>query len=191
MEPRRPMKILGISGSLQARSSNSALIRAAAEVAPDGVDFATFAGLADLPHFNPDLDGEGPLAPGPVADFRARLGEAQGVLIATPEYAHAAPGVLKNALDWVVGSGELSGKRVALMSASPNHTGGLRAQLNLIPTILVMDAVIVDTLIVAAARKKIDDGGRVVDPRTRARIAGLLRAIAGLDESGQVGREVD
>jgi len=170
-------KILGISGSLQARSTNSALIRAAADLAPEGLAFDTFDRLGDLPHFNPDLDGEGDAAPSAVADFRGRLGEARGVLIACPEYAHGAPGVLKNALDWVVGSGELSGKRVALMSASPNQTGGLRAQISLIPTILVMDAMIVDTLIVPGARKKLDDRGRLVHPPTLARIEAMLRAL--------------
>ncbi len=172
-------KILGISGSLQARSTNSALIRAAAELAPEGVDFDTFDRLGELPHFNPDIDGEGDAAPPAVGDFRARLGAARGVLIACPEYAFGPPGVLKNALDWVVGSGELSGKRVAVMGASPNHTGGLRAQLSLIPTILVMDAIIVDTLIVPGARKKLDDQGRLVHAPTLARIEAMIRALAG------------
>ena len=67
------MKILAMSGSLQARSSNASLVQAAKDRAPDGVTFDVFDGLGNLPHFNPDVDGEGDSAPPAVADFRRRL----------------------------------------------------------------------------------------------------------------------
>src|SRR4051812_28490995 len=96
------VKILAISGSLQAGSANTALVRAARPQTPAGVELTIYAGLADLPHFNSDLDGD--TAPATVTSFRAQLHAADAVLISTPEYVFAMPGSLKNALDWVVGS---------------------------------------------------------------------------------------
>ena len=80
------MKILGLSGSLRAVSSNTALLRAAAALAPAGVEVVLYAGLGDLPHFNPDVEENPPLPPA-VEDLRARVGEADGLLISCPEYA--------------------------------------------------------------------------------------------------------
>ena len=103
------MKILAISGSLQARSTNTRLLEAARAMALDGVKVSLFASVGDMPHFNPDLSE--PLG-GAVAELRADLSAADAVLIATtPEYAHGIPGSLKTALDWIVGSGQLYGKR--------------------------------------------------------------------------------
>ena len=99
--PPMPTTILAVSGSLQAGSSNIALLRIARSVAPDGVELVLYESLADLPYFNPDLDRDPP--PHPVAQLRAQLLAADGVLLASPEYAHGIPGALKNALDWVVG----------------------------------------------------------------------------------------
>lgn len=117
------MKIFAISGSLQSFSSNARLLETARDSEPD-VDI--YASLADVPAFNPDLDVE----PGPpvVTDLRARIGAADAVLISTPEYAFALPGSLKNALDWIVSSGELYGKPVAILSASPRSNGGVNAR---------------------------------------------------------------
>jgi chromate reductase len=179
------MRILGISGSLQARSSNTAAVRAAAAVAPEGVEIEVYPSIGALPHFNADLDVED--APAAVSDFRARLRECRGLLIATPEYAHGAPGVLKNALDWIVSSGELMGKPIALMSSSPNATGGMRAQLSLIPTLLVMDARIVANLTLQIARKNLDERGRITDGRTLERISEVVRTLADVIDGGLAG----
>src|SRR5690349_8971347 len=105
------IQILAISGSLRTASTNTTLLQAAAKVAPVGVAVTLYEHLADLPHFSPDLDGNEPSV---VLDFRHRLQSSDAVFISTPEYAHGVPGVLKNALDWLVGSLELSGKPVAL-----------------------------------------------------------------------------
>jgi len=86
-------------------------------LAPENLKITVYAGLANLPHFTPDLDND---APGAVNDFRSQLTKSAGVIISSPEYAHGVPGVLKNALDWLVASGELYEKPVALFSASPN-----------------------------------------------------------------------
>ncbi len=119
------MKILAISGSLRAGSSNTAVLRAAARLAPAGVDITIYDGIAGLPFFNPDIDGD--RVPGTVAAFRALIGDADGILISSPEYARGVAGVLKNALDWLVASFEFPNKPVALINTSPRATHALAA----------------------------------------------------------------
>jgi chromate reductase, NAD(P)H dehydrogenase (quinone) len=119
------MKILAISGSLRANSSNTAVLRAMARLAPEGVEVALFDGIGELPFFNPDLDGD--QVPQPVARFRALIGNADGILISSPEYARGVAGVLKNALDWLVASLEFPNKPVALINTSPRATHALAA----------------------------------------------------------------
>lgn len=91
------------------------LLRAMIALAPPNIEITLFDGLSGLPHFNPDLDTEAPPA---VVDFRSRLRSCDAVVICSPEYAHGVPGTLKNALDWIVGSGELMEKPVALVMAA-------------------------------------------------------------------------
>jgi len=137
------MKLLAISGSLRQSSLNTMLLQAAIRLAPDAVDICLCGGLDELPLFNPDIEGpefERP-APLPVLKFRELLQTADGVIIASPEYAHGVTGVLKNALDWIVGSGELVGKPVALLSASGRATIAYAA---LRETITVMDGQVID-----------------------------------------------
>jgi chromate reductase len=155
------IRILAISGSLRADSSNTRLLRAMAILAPESVEIELFDGIGELPHFNSDLDVE----PGPpsVVAFRERLKAADGVLICSPEYAHGVPGSLKNALDWVVGSGELVDKPVALINASPRAT---LAQATLAETLRVMTADLrADASIaVPLLGRTLDDAGIVADP---------------------------
>ncbi|HEV7993965.1 MAG TPA: NADPH-dependent FMN reductase [Gemmatimonadaceae bacterium] len=132
------MKILAISGSLRALSSNTALLRVAAEVAPEGVIVTMYDGLATLPQFNPDDDVDAP--PPSVLALRAQVGEADGLLLCSPEYAHGVPGSLKNAFDWLVRSLEFPFKPVALLNASP---WAMHAHASLIETLGVMNARIV------------------------------------------------
>ena len=129
------MQILAVSGSLRANSSNTNLLRAAATLAPKGVEISLYSGLADLPHFNPDLDDE--TVSQAVKDWRSQLKSVDGVVFCAPEYAHGVPGVLKNALDWIVSSGELVDKHVVLFNASPRSTF---AQASLVETLTVMSA---------------------------------------------------
>ncbi|MHB8542608.1 MAG: NADPH-dependent FMN reductase [Leptospirales bacterium] len=113
------ISILAISGSLRRASQNTTVLRAASRLAPGDCTITLCPGLGDLPLFNPDLEGtETPS----VDAFRTRIREADGILIASPEYAHGVSGVLKNALDWVVGSGEFVGKPVAILNASIQAT---------------------------------------------------------------------
>src|ERR1700730_7815224 len=109
------IRILAISGSLRQRSLNTALIRSAVHLTPQGMEIDVYEGIGNLPLFNPDLEG---VEPSVVLDFRAQLKQSSGVLISSPEYAHGITGVLKNALDWVVGSGEFVEKPVCLINTS-------------------------------------------------------------------------
>jgi NAD(P)H-dependent FMN reductase len=135
-------RILAISGSLRARSSNTEVLRAVASLAPADTTVTLFAGLAELPHFNPDLDAEGVLPPA-IREFRAQVGEADGLLICSPEYAHGVPGALKNALDWLVSGPEIPFKPIGLLNASPRSTyayASLEETLRTMSTVLVADA---------------------------------------------------
>lgn len=115
------MHVVAISGSLKASSANSALVRALADADPEQIE--VWDALGDLPHFTPDDDGGAP-----VASLRDAVLGADAVLLATPEYAGGMPGVLKNALDWLVGTGELYGKPVAIVSAAPAPERGVNAR---------------------------------------------------------------
>jgi chromate reductase len=106
-----------------------------ATLMPAHAKLTIYDGLGNLPHFNPDIDND--FQPPAVSDFRSQLNNSAGVMIATPEYAHGIPGVLKNALDWLVASGELYGKPVTLLSASSR---GCFAHASLIETLTVMMA---------------------------------------------------
>jgi chromate reductase, NAD(P)H dehydrogenase (quinone) len=135
------MRILAICGSLQQKSSNLTLLRHAISAAPEGVEIALFDGLRALPHFNPDLelDGELPV----VADWRRALQSSAALLIACPEYGHSLPGALKNGIDWVIGSGELERKIVAITAAVPAIERGRRGLKALADTLGAVSAKIV------------------------------------------------
>jgi NAD(P)H-dependent FMN reductase len=135
------MKILGICGSLQRASGNLALLNAAAAATPPGVELIVFDGLGDLPHFNPDVDASG--APESVLRWRRALADCDAVLIASPEYGFSLPGALKNAIDWVIGSGELEGKVVAITAAVPSPERGRRGLQALRDTLSAVRATIV------------------------------------------------
>jgi chromate reductase, NAD(P)H dehydrogenase (quinone) len=149
------MKIIGISGSLRTISLSTALLKTAATLAPCDVKLMVYDGIGNLPHFNPELDKEP--APAVVSDFRSQLNSSAGVVISTPEYAHGIPGALKNALDWLVASGELYEKPVALFSASPYARF---APASLIETLTVMMArLIPDAFINISLHHGLENGG--------------------------------
>jgi chromate reductase len=135
------MRILGVCGSLQAKSGNLALLRVAAASMPAGVELVLFDGLRDLPHFNPDIEASG--VPESVTRWREALAGSDAVLIASPEYGFSLPGVLKNAIDWVIGSGELEQKVVAITAAVPAPERGRRGLQALRDTLSAVRATIV------------------------------------------------
>ncbi|HKO58224.1 MAG TPA: NADPH-dependent FMN reductase [Thermoanaerobaculia bacterium] len=169
-------RVLAISGSLRAQSSNASLLRAVTLLAPAGMEVVTYDGIAALPHFNPDLDTEAP--PDVVREWRAALAAADGILISSPEYAHGVPGALKDAFDWIVSSGELMAKPLLLISASPG--GAERAHEQLIEILKTMDAnVLTDaSLRTTQARRFIDADGRVTDPELERTLRNAMQALA-------------
>ena len=144
------MKVLAMSGSLRARSSNSAILRLAGRVAPDGIDVEIYDGLDLLPFFNPDCDREldDPALPAEVRRLRAALGGSAALLISSPEYAHGVSGMMKNALDWLVGGPEMVERPVAVFNTSPHAT---HAHAALVETLRTMSARIVDDACVTIA----------------------------------------
>src|SRR5205814_8833807 len=121
----------GIAGSLRTGSYNRALLRAAQELAPAGLELLTFD-LAPIPLYDGDVEAQGD--PEPVGALKTAIRDADALLIVTPEYNYGVPGVLKNAIDWASrppGQSPLNGKPAALMGATPGMTGTARAQLQI------------------------------------------------------------
>ena len=171
-------RILLISGSTRGASTNSALIRTAAAVAPEGIQTATTDALTALPHFNPDHDVE-PL-PAPVADLRAAIEAADAVLVCTPEYAGTLPGSMKNLLDWTVGGTVMTGKPVAWVNAAADGRRGGGAHATLATVLGYVQARIVEDACrhVPVARDAIGADGLVADEATRDAIADALKKLA-------------
>ena len=176
--PRRPT-VLAVSGSLQAKSSNGALIAAMAALLGDRAEVRVSRALHLLPPFNPDLEAHAP--PREALDWGAELAAADAVLIATPEYAFGIPGALKNALDWVVGSAELVHKRVVLLAASPLETGAHYALEALDRTIRVMSADVVASLSIPFVRVKIAQDGTITDDDLRVSLEEIANRLVSTD----------
>lgn len=179
-DPLRSLKIFALAGSLRRGSFNRALIRAAMEVAPKGVEIVPFERLAEIPPFNADVEAGGD--PEPVVALKEAIRTADALLIATPEYNYGLPGVLKNAIDWASrppDSSVLKGKPAAIMGASPGMTGTARAQLGLRQAFLFTEtyAVLQPEVLVSRAHEKIDSEGRLKDEVTRNFIRELLDAL--------------
>ena len=170
------MKILGLCGSLRSASFNASVLRAAVDLTVAPRELVLWPDLGRLPFFNADV--EGTALPGIVAELRSAVGESDGVLIVSPEYAHGTSGVLKNALEWLVGGGEIAAKPVALVSASTATSGGDNARAWLSRTLTVMGARVIpqDLGIPQAARKVAD--GRLTDEPTVAALRDLLDDLA-------------
>jgi len=169
------IRLLALSGSLRAASSNAALLGAAALLAPEGVAVEFYEDIGALPHFNPDLEADN--LPGVVAAFRARIGATDGLLISCPEYARGIPGSFKNALDWLVGSFEFPGKPVALFNASP-RAADAQAALRLV--LQTMSARLVEEagLTLPLLAKGLDASAIAADPDLAASIKAALAALA-------------
>lgn len=161
-------KFVAISGSLRKASSNTMLLRAAIALAPAGVEISLYQNLADLPQFNPDIEHD---APPLVEDLRSLLRACDGVIIASPEYAHGVPGAIKNALDWVVGGTDLTAKPVALINASGRAVHAQAALAEILTTM--------GWIVVAAASPTIPVSGKEYDEATiigNPALAGPLQA---------------
>ena len=183
--------VMGLAGSLRRGSMNRGLLLAAQEVAPDGVR-VEIADIASLPHYNTDLDGDA--APDVVKAFCAQMRRSHALLIATPEYNHSIPGVLKNALDWAGSSRckpspPLRANPVAVLGATPGKSGTIRAQMALKTVLLACKCHIMmthDTYYQNAAPAFSDDG-RVIDPQVKKEMREIL---TGLRRWGDVVRSM-
>ena len=173
------MKVLGIAGSLRAGSYNQALLRAARELAPPGMEIAEFD-LRALPFYDGDVEAAG--NPAAVAAFKDAIRSADALLIATPEYNRGIPGVLKNAIDWASRpplASPLAGKPVAIMGASSGRGGTARAQEQLRSALEFSRAPVLaePEVLVPEAYMRFDEQGRLIDEQTRTQLEALLHAL--------------
>ena len=178
--PRSPLSILAVAGSLRRASFNRGLVRAAVEVAPAGITVTTFD-LIDVPLFNADVEARGD--PPAVAALKTAIQESDALLIASPEYNHCIPGVLKNAIDWAsrpARASALTGKPVAIMGASPGRGGTARAQAQLRDGLTYTNGYVLPLpeVLVPLADEKFDADGNLLDEATRAEVRDLLVALA-------------
>jgi len=176
----RVYTVVGFAGSLRRGSYNRALLRAAIEVAPPQLRIEVRE-LDAVPLYNADVEAAG-VPPG-VEELRAAVRQADALLIATPEYNHGVPGVLKNAIDWLSrpprGSA-LNGKVAAIMGASPGMTGTARSQSQLRQAFVFTNtyALLQPEVLVARAHEKFDADGRLVDQATRDFLGTFLQQFA-------------
>jgi chromate reductase len=172
------MKVVGISGSLRKGSFNTAALRAAQGLAPEGMTIE-IAEIGDLPLYNDDLRAAG--YPPSAERFRAQLASADAVLFVTPEYNYSVSGVLKNAIDW--GSRPpnqpFEGKPIAMMGASGGLLGTARAQYHLRQMMVFLDAFPLNKpeVMIGQAGKKFDESGKLTDEPTREFIRKLLESL--------------
>ena len=183
-------KILGISGSLRERSYNTALLRAAAELAPPDVELEIFD-LAAIPLYNDDVESAGD--PEPVAELRAAVAEADALLLATPEYNRGTSGVLKNAIDWLSRpalASVLRWKPVAIMGASSGRGGTRRAQQQVRDALLFPGAVVLEQPEVAVpiAWERFDPDLNLTDENTGAAVTELLAGLVELAHPAPIRR---
>ena len=186
--PGPALSFLGIAGSLRQGSYNRGLIRAAVEVAPAGTSVVPYD-LAEIPMFNADIEAGGD--PPAVADFKRAIAAADALLIATPEYNHCVPGVLKNAIDWAsrpARQSALTGKPVAIMGASTSPGGTARAQAHLRDGLAYTNGFVLPLpeVLVGLAREKFDEAGDLTDDDAVGEVRDLLVALAAW--TGRLGR---
>jgi chromate reductase, NAD(P)H dehydrogenase (quinone) len=178
------MRVLGISGSLRRDSLNHALLREAAERLPAGVELDEFERLREIPPYDADLEAQ--KTPAAVAELRRAMRDADAVLVATPEYNHSIPGVLKNALDWAsrpAGQSALTGKPAAAIGASTGMFGAVWAQAETRKVLGALGGRVVEAeLPIAHADDLMTDGRLRLPPQQSEQLEELLAELAGAAE---------
>ena len=177
MQP--PIRLLGIPGSLRSASFNRALLRAAAELAPTGVEITTFDELGALPFYDGDVEAAGdPIA---VRSLRTAIDAADAILFVTPEYNDGTSAVLKNAIDWASRPPQraLAGKLAAVMGASVTPSGA-RGGIESVKRSLrrAGTEVLDEQVAIPSAADVFDPDLRLADPLVRAEVAGLVATLA-------------
>jgi chromate reductase len=177
--PAKPTRLLAISGSLRRASTNTAALEALARLAPEGIKALVYRDLAKLPPFNPDDDIEDRPKPEAVETLRTLVGASDAIVIAAPEYAHGLPGVLKNALDWLVASETFAGKPVALINTSPR---AFHAQASLREILATMAARLVPEAFASLSLtgKSVTAEDVLADPANARRLTESLDALIGV-----------
>lgn len=173
------INVVGFAGSLRRGSFNKGVIRAAAESAPSGIRIEVFD-LADIPLYNQDVEDAG--EPASVVALKRAIAGADAMLVATPEYNHGIPGVLKNALDWASrprATSPLRDKPVAVTGASTGTGSTARAQAQLREAFVFTGACVMPLpeLLIGAAASRFDDAGNLTDAEVRASLVELVEAL--------------
>jgi chromate reductase len=179
MITNQPIRVLGIAGSLRAASFNRALLRAAAELAPSGVEITTFDELGALPFYDGDVEAAGD--PPAVRSLRAAIAAADAILVVTPEYNDGTSAVLKNAIDWGSRPPQrtLKGKLAAVMGASATPSaarGGIESVVRSLRR--AGSEVLAEQVGIPTAQDAFDADLALTDPRIRAQVAALLGSMA-------------
>lgn len=179
MDPQR-LTVVGIAGSLRRASYNRGLIRAAVDIAPDEMQIVPHD-IGDLPLYNADIEALGD--PEPVRRLKEAIAAADALLIATPEYNHCVPGVLKNAIDWASRPqrrSALTSKPIAILGASTGGGGTARAQAHLRDGLAYTGGIVMPLpeVLVPFAASRFDDEGSLIDDGTRLAVRDLLASLA-------------
>lgn len=169
------INLVGFTGSLRKGSYNMATLKTIKKLLPNNVNL-DIVDLSNIPFFNEDIEN---VTPNSVKDFIERLSKADGIVIATPEYNYSIPPVLKNALDWASRSEVLSGKPLAIISASPSFTGGARAQYHLRQVCVQLNLYPLNRpeVFIGSAHEKFDEEGNLIDKETEELIIDLINAL--------------
>jgi chromate reductase len=172
-------RILGIAGSLRAKSYNRALLRAARELSPEGIEIEIFD-LDDIPPYNQDIEEIND--PEIVREFKEKIRSADALLIATPEYNYSIPGVLKNALDWASrppGASVLRHKPIGIMGATTGNFGTARSQLALRQMfVFTRSYVMVEPeLLMFKASERFDENGNLIDQQSRQMVREIVEEL--------------
>jgi len=175
----KAINILGIAGSLRRQSYNRSALRAAQQLAPEGVTLNIFE-LDGIPGFNED-DEKNP--PAKVVELKKQIRAADALLIVTPEYNYSVPGVLKNAIDWAsrpYGDSAWSGKPAAIMGASIGTIGTARAQYHLRQIFVFLNIFPINQpeVMIGNAAERFDPQGNLTDEKTKEYIRELLQSLA-------------
>ncbi len=191
--PSSPVvRILLVSGSLRDGSTNTAVLKTAGVVAPEGITTVLYGGMAELPHFNPDADREGDPVHPAVAELRDQIVGAHALLLCTPEYAGALPGSFKNLLEWTVGDASTYRKPIAWINASgpaaPSGAADAHDSLRKVLGYVHADIVEAACSRIPVTRDAIGPDGLIADPAIRQRLAATLAALASTQQHDRGGK---
>lgn len=165
--------ILAISGSSKANSTNELILREIAKSYSENLDFEIYTEIAELPHFNPDLDTGEP--PPTVKNLRLLIDKADGVIISTPEYVFSLPGALKNALEWTVSTIVFSDKPAAFIIAAASGDKAFES-LDLILKTIGAKVGENSKIIIKAAKGKLNSDGEIMNQAVLQEIDGMIKS---------------